>query len=462
MKLHHAILAAALAAALLAGPAPHAAAAPRDVAANLPASTPANPASPDYDGDGRADLAVSDGEYAPLGIRVWYGSGAIADIVSADLSLPGSWDLNADLLARDLDGDGYTDLVATSSGAAGIQVHVIPGSPTGLRPSQQKSFVVRAKAGSWQVQELALVESPVRRLAVSLVTWVDAADPYYRGEIRLYELTKDGQPTGGRLTLKPGSGKIPASLKRGDFGASMASWKNQLFIGAPDTKVNQKASAGAVLAVTLDAKGVKSARTLTQSTTFVGGVAGKQHFFGAALAARDGYLVVGTPWDDVGRVRHTGSIQVFSLTKGKISPIRRISQATPGIPGKAEYRDRFGAQVAIGSTCNGVPAVLVGGPGEAIVNDEVDGSAWLIPLRTAKGCKAAQLYEGHGLPGTPHFRGIGGVIGFVRDSGRVDDDLVIGGGGYIDEMLGRLFWVSSKTGKALLSQDAEFARVAGR
>lgn len=73
------------------------------------------------------------------------------------------------------------------------------------------------------------------------------------------------------------------------------------------------------------------------------------------------------------------------------------------------------------------------------MNDEVDGSAWLIPLRTAKGCKATQLYEGHGLPGTPHFRGIGGVLGFVRDSGRVDDDLVIGGSGYIDEMLGRLF-----------------------
>lgn len=466
MKLHHTPIAVVLAAAaLLAAPAPQAAAAPQEVAAALPTATPADPASPDYDGDGKADIASvipDDSEVAF--IRVWYGSGATKDISHTDLGV-GAYEIGQVLLARDLNGDGFTDLVATTPTTGGAQVQIIPGSATGLLPAARHAFTALAKADS-RVQSLALVESPVRRLAVGVSTYVETSKGVrFDEQVRLYQLTSAGVPTGSPVTLKPGSGKIPKSVKGGTFGFAMDSWGNQLFIGAPSTKVNGKAGAGAVLAVTLGSTGVKSVKTLTQATASVTGAVDKYDYFGNAVVARDGYLVVGTPGDAVGKVKRTGSIQVFSLSKGVVKPVKRISQNSPGIPGKAERYDSFGAHLAIGTACKGVPAVLVGGPGEGIAKGhQDDGSAWLVPLKNVKGCKASQFYEGHGLPGKPWYRGIGDLLGFVRDSGAATDDLVIGGGGSFSQgPLGRVFRVAATTGKATsLNPDDIFYTVAGR
>lgn len=470
MTLHRTPIAVALAAAaLLAAPAPHAAAAPQDLATALPAATPANPASPDYDGDGKADVAITQiGDLEYRFIHVRYGSGGIADITHTDLGV-GGWDPGYALLARDLDRDGFTDLIVSTQYASGVTIHIIPGSATGLQVAGKHSVTLPLREGDdyvrsdAYVRSMALVESPVRRLAVATsIHWEDSKGVHDAEGVQLLNLSSAGVPTGSPIKLKPGSGKIPKLVKGAGFGFAMDSWGSQLFIGAPDAKVNGKAEAGAVLAVTLDSAGVKSVKTITQATKSVTGAVGKYDHFGAGLAARDGYLVVGTPGDDVGSIKSTGSIQVFSLSKGAIKPLQRISQASPGVPGKAERGDGFGYGVAIGTRCGGVPVVLVGGPSEAIVHDEADGSAWLVPLRKAKGCSASQIYEGHGLPGKPYFHGIGGIVAFVRDRGMANDDLVIGGYGYSTEQPGRLFWVSAETGKVLVTLDGEFGHVAGR
>ncbi|MCA0250967.1 MAG: VCBS repeat-containing protein [Actinobacteria bacterium] len=463
MKPTHAPVIALAAAALLAAPAPQAAAAPQGAPA-LPAAKPAAAATPDYDGDGRADVAatmVDDQEFRF--IRVWYGSGRVADIAHADLAAD-EYGIGLPLLARDLNGDGYTDLVASSSASSKVTVHLIPGSAAGLQATSRHSFVVLTKAKS-HLQSLALVESPVRRLAVSTSTYIETSKGVrYDDQVLLYKLTGAGLPTGSPVKLAPGSGKVPAAMK-GDFGGAMDSWGSQLFIGAPGAKVNGKSQAGTVAVVTLNSAGVKSVKRITQATRSVTGAVDKYDYFGNAVVARDGYLVVGTPGDHVGKVKRTGSIQVFSLSKGKVKPVKRISQNSAGIPGKAERLDRFGGHLAIGATCDGVPAVLVGGTGEAISKGhEGDGSAWLIPLRKAKGCAATQLYEGHGLPGKPDYRGIGDLLAFLRNRGEVADDLVIGGGGSFSEgPLGRIFRVSAKTGKATkLNPDDIFGAVTGR
>ncbi|MFT4216565.1 MAG: VCBS repeat-containing protein [Micropruina sp.] len=446
MKLVQIPLALALAAsALLAAPAPQAT-----------ARESVSAATPDFDGDGKADVAVtteddSESEF----LRIWYGSGRLADILPADLSAGQYGIHNLALLARDLNGDGYTDLVAATSDSSGVYVHIVPGSAAGLQPANRHSFLAFGKADE-RVKALALVEAPTPRLAVSLSN----------EEVRLYPLSSAGIPTGNPIALVPGKAKVPSMVK-GSFGSSMDAWGNQLFVGAPDAKVNGKSAAGAVLAVTLDSAGVKSLKTITQATTSVTGAVDKYDHFGNAVVARDGYLVVGTPSDNVGTVKRTGSIQVFTLSgKGTIKPVKRIAQSSAGIPGKAERYDYFGAHLALGTTCNGIPTVLVGGPGEAIAkgHESDDGSAWLIPLRTVKDCVASQIYEGHGLPGTPWFRYIGDLLAFVRDGGAANDDLVIGGGGSFSEgPAGRLYRISAATGVATkLGSDGFIDTVAGR
>lgn len=464
MKLRHASLAVALTAALLGSQALPAVAAPADAPSALPAAAPGPAASPDYDGDGKADVAatvIGDLEYRL--IRVWYGSGATVDILHSDLGA-GGYGIAWPLLARDLNGDGYTDLVAADNEESEVRVLIIPGSSSGLQPANRTSFVAVAKPNPTAVS-LALVESPVRRLAVGAYT--DDGANGLRDEVGLFQLTAAGLPTGRPIRLTPGKGKVPSMFEGADFGRSMDALGSQLFIGAPYAKVNGKKAAGAVLAVTLDSSGVKSVKTITQATKSVTGAVGASDGFGQAVAARDGHLVVGAPGDTVGKAKRTGSIQVFTVSsKGAVKPVQRLAQSSPGIPGKAERDDRFGGQLALGAMCKGVPAVLVGGGGEAIAkgHDIGDGSAWLVPLRKVAGCTARQIYEGHGLPGKPGYRYIGELIAFVRDRGAKADDLVVGGGGSLSEgPAGRLYRISATTGTATkLGPDEIFDSVAGR
>ncbi len=442
----------AAAMSLLAAPVPPAAAA---AAAPIPA------ANPDYDGDGKADVAATMiDDWEARFIRVWYGSGRVADIVADDLAAT-QYGVSYPLLARDLNGDGYTDLVVGTSDSSSARVQIIPGSAGGLQPANRHSFQVLNKAET-TVTSFALVGSPVRRLAVGLSTYEGS---HFDEQVRLYKLTNSGTPTGSPVTLVAGSGKVPSLFKRGGLGSSMDALGSQLFIGAPEAKVNGKAYAGAVLAVTLDSSGVKSTKTITQATKSVTGAVGKYDSFGNAVAARDGYLVVGTPGDAVGAIKRTGSIQVFTVSsKGTVKPVKRIAQNSAGIPGKAEPDDSFGGYLALGATCKGVPTVLVGGTGEVIAkHEDSDGSAWLIPLRTVKGCPAKQIYEGHGLPGEPNYRGIGGVLAFVRNSAETNDDLVIGGSGSLSEgPPGRLYRISAVGVVTQLGADDIFDSVAGR
>lgn len=461
MKRNRPCLIAIVAASLLLAPAGGpATAAP----AAAPTAKPASTASPDYDGDGRADVAAVFYPDQMPAIRVWYGSGRVADLTQTQLGLD-EWGIHDSLLARDLNGDGYTDLIIETTAGSRLLVTTVPGSAGGLSPAGRYSLPLSTNQNT-TVRSLALVESPVRRLAVALSTLTEtkSGGTHRAEELRLYRLTSAGKPTGSPLTLRPGTGKVPKQAKNGSFGETLASWGNQLFVGAPAAKVNGRKGAGAVFVVTLGSTAVTAVRTITQASRGVTGAAGTYDYFGNSLAARDGYLVVGTPGDDVGSVKHTGSIQLFSLSKGRVTPVKRISQASPGVPGKAERFDLFGDSVAVGTGCSDGVSVLVGAPGEVLVKDhQSDGSAWLIPLRSAKGCKARQLYPGHGLPGKPGWRAIGQLVGFARDRGaKVDDLLIAGGGSYSEGPAGWLYRVSGSTGKTLVSHESLYDALAGR
>lgn len=405
-------------------------------APSAPTAAPASTATPDFDGDGKADLAAGiflDPDTDAWGIRIWYGSGSIATIRPADLGSEG-WDIYGPILARDLDADGYTDLVfPTGRNARGSRVTIARGSASGIDLTTAREILLSADTSTAPVA-LALVEAPKARLAVGLSGG--------NGRVVLVDLDHAGSPVGSPVTLKAGAGRIPKiSGSHAGFGDALASAGNRLFVGVPYASAGGKARAGLIVSLTLSTSGVSSAKVVSQRSPGVTGAAGTYDYFGTSLAARDGYLVVGAPGDDVGSVRSTGSVQVFSLAGGQLKPVRRLSQATSGVPGKAERYDRFGRAVALGSTCAGVTTVLVGGPGERIVADHtLDGSAWLIPVSPTTRCPAVQLYEGHGLEGAPSdMVGIGEMVSVVRDGGNSVDRVVIAGGGsYSEGPLGRL------------------------
>jgi hypothetical protein len=257
---------------------------------------------------------------------------------------------------------------------------------------------------------------------------------------------------------------VPGFTGSGGFGATLASAGNQLFVGAPDSAVGGASQAGAVVALTFDDSGVSESQVVTQDTPGVGSDPKDTDWFGRSLAARDGYLVVGTPGDWVGKSRFVGSVQLFRIVNGMLVPDRWISQGSAGIPGKDEGSDQFGSSVAIGTICPGITGVIVGGPGEKTSKLE-DGSAWAIPLASATGCIARQLYQGHGLSGQQaKYRAVGAQVGVVRDQDAVVDTVVIGapGRGHFGTPQGRLFLWSPRTHATIATLNESPTSIAGR
>lgn len=399
-------------------------------------AAPATAASPDFDQDGKADLAVSlyDDEAETYTVRVWYGSGEISDIQPSDVGAPGIDDLNGPLLARDLNDDGFTDLVFTAGVYEnGAKVAIALGSEAGLLLEDLPTYSV-STSPSAAPASLALVEDPSPRLAVGVKTGYTNGTG--AGRVAVFDLGSNGLPVSATpLLLKSGTSRIPTvSGSAPGFGTSLDSSGNRLFIGAPFATVSGKTNAGAVIAATFSASGVSSAKLISQSTTGVTGVAASEDRFGASLAARGNDLVIGTPLDHVGSLKDTGSVQVISLKDGALKPVNRISQSSSGVPGKSEQYDSFGSSVALGSVCADVTSVIIGGKGEQLGTSKSAGSVWTIPVRTGTGCTASQLYEGHGFTGTPGAGvGLGAFVAVLRDAGDSVDDVVVGGRGGFSE-----------------------------
>ena len=393
-------------------------------------------ASPDFDGDGTVDYALVhsvDDDFNEIVVR--YGSGTEL-VLSNQAVLGKETGFVNHPIARDLNADGYTDLAfGAQASADGIaekaHVGVVLGSRSGLDLATLHLLALPETGSRRGVTSLALVESPTLRLAIGTSAWTGGG----HGEVAVYSVSSAGVPVGAATVLRPGSGKVPKLTDRDSFGTALATSGSQLFIGASDATVASKTRAGAVVQVGFGASGPTSAKVITQATKGVTGAPGKNDYFGASLAARDGYLVVGAPGDAVGNVKTTGSVQLFTIGKSSVKPVKRIWQGTTGVPGKAERNDRFGSSVGLGSVCAGVPAIVVGGSGEAIAKGHYgDGSVWVIPVKITKQCPARQLWEGHGIGGTPtYFRGLGGDVAVIRQAGESADRILMAGGGWFSE-----------------------------
>ncbi|MCB0911472.1 MAG: VCBS repeat-containing protein [Propionibacteriaceae bacterium] len=407
-----------------AGPAPAPVVTTPVAPATSAAPTARTGAAPDFDGDGGADLVVGTGT-RPGRVGIRYANGASADLERQDVdpAHADSADFGQALLARDLNGDGYTDLVISDPGVElGLTLFLLYGGPGGLDLAGPVTLTSDSPGAG---HALALVAAPTPVLAVgganeAVLTW---------------PIGEDGRPGAGPATLDPSSLGLPAPAPGGRFGTSLASDGSLLVVGAPGETVNGARQAGAVYLVDF-AKDPLQAQRVTEDTPGVPDDAQAQDRFGAALAADDGWLVVGVPGEDrkdeSGHNQpRTGMIVGFGLSGGTIASAQAYDQRWA--PGTVEAGDGFGSSLAMARPCKDTAGVLVGAWAEAVGARAQAGAVWLVPLGDAAACGYVRLHDGDGLAERARAgTAVGSAVSALR-VGAAGDTLVIAAQGDSEE-----------------------------
>ncbi|MFD9117520.1 FG-GAP and VCBS repeat-containing protein [Streptomyces bottropensis] len=353
---------AAVVAALLAAPL---------VVAAPAAAAPKAPIA-DFNGDGFADLATAAPEATVSGVEfagyvtVVNGSVSGADtahplIVSQALPWvpgePSPYRFGMSTAARDLDGDGYTDLVVGAyRGAA-----VLWGSPSGLNSATALSGTVsKLTGGDFNgdgSDDLALGNDGIL-------------------QVRLGPFTRDGVPAGTNV-FPVNERKETWDVIAGDMNGD---GKDDLV-----TTHGFEERSYATLWWPGTTTGIDTEHSRSTGSASVGGV--------VADVNMDGFGdYVGRQVDAVSEMRmyDAGNVRiVYGGPDGPSARITRITQDTAGVPGVSEvgyrngddsdYGDQFGASLAAGDvTGDGYPDIAVGVPGEDIGSIRDAGSVVLL------------------------------------------------------------------------------------
>ncbi|MBD9725089.1 FG-GAP repeat protein [Streptomyces sp. ID-01-6.2a] len=409
------------------------------IAATPAAAVPKAPIS-DFNGDGFADLVI-DAPYASVAgaesaghVSVVYGSAAGADTAHPqvlsrttawlpDTTKAGTFFGNT-TAARDLDGDGYTDLAVGGFGEADV---ILWGSAKGLTSATAfpgrvyravdgdfngdgKGDLVTTGQGGLRIQLGPFTRDGVPASVSSIE--IDEHDEIW--EITVGDMNGDGKDdlitTGGfeekayQAQWRPGTatGVSQTARSTGYFtlGGVVADVNLDGYGDYVSREVGHIAEvmtdeAGNVRVVYGSAKGPSTRTTrITQDTKGVPGVgeSDADHFdqyggdqFGYSVAAGDvtgdGYpdIAVGVPGEDIGSVVDAGSVV---LLKGGASGLtgtgaQAFDQSDPGVPGASETGDTFGAAVSLlDVNADNRADLAVGAPGEdGTLQDS--GAAWL-------------------------------------------------------------------------------------
>jgi hypothetical protein len=384
-------------------------------------------AAGDFNGDGRADLAIgSPGEAVATGIGVEVvGAGTVIVLygTSEGLSSTGSqlfrqgggglagtaevgdrW--GRALATGDFDGDGFDDLAVgapnhTEGGQAlSGEIQVLYGSAAGL---------MTAGSDSWTSFQPFADQSKASFQIGSALAGGDFDDDGYDDLAVGVPGGLDGSlhttPTGGVLIYRgSASGLVPPANDAdywdpmsdlalegdGRFGFALAAGDldgdrhDDLVVGAPDTRwgLPERSDAGAVHVIHGSATGL----TAAGDRLAYGPNAGD--FFGRAVAIGDvdwapltnpREVLVGAPGVDVGAVVDAGAIRVLALddTNFNWDASLWFDQDTVGIEDSAEEDDSFGRSLAVGRfDADGIDDVAIGVPFE----DYLEADAGLVEV----------------------------------------------------------------------------------
>ncbi|MFW5418915.1 FG-GAP repeat protein [Nocardiopsis sp. CNT-189] len=317
----------------------------------------------DFNGDGYGDLAVG----APEGggdtgyVTVVYGSAEGLDPAGAtviDQSTPGvpgdpepGRRFGSHIAARDLDGDGVTDLAVQTGGADTV---------TALWGAE----------GAGLSGDGAVLLGRAHHLAGGDFDGDGASDlvftEYMRGaesSLLLGPFTRDGEPAGARKVDLGGSDWDVFALAAGDVTGD----------GADDLvairSMEEGARPGLFLAGGADGLTREEAEVPEALSAVIGDFDGDGRGDLAYREAPGG--VVEGPWTDAGVVR-----VVYGTPEGPGTRTAEFTQATPGVPGAHEKGDLFGAALAAGDVDgDGRDDLAAGVPGEAIGGEAKAGAA---------------------------------------------------------------------------------------
>jgi hypothetical protein len=420
--------------------------------------------SSDFNGDGFADLAASEGQaefdegyVSPGGsVHVMYGSSDGLTAAGRQVWTPESLGRGGDhgrvfgngLAVGDFDGDGYSDL-GIGDGEGGDDsrglVQVLYGSPVGLTVARRQTWSQASPGVKGRTSYgfgAALVaanfgKSPHDDLAVG--GGLDSTEP---GRVNVLYGSAAGLSAAGDQLWSQNTRGIRGRSEHGDlFGAVLAAGHftdgpyADLVVGVPGEDVGRIRDAGAAHIIYGSAAGLSARRSQlwTQNSSGIRGKAARLDAFGSSMASgrfagrsRDD-LAIGAPggYDGEGRSVGGGAVNViYSSARGLVTRHNQLlTQESNGIPGRTEGGDLFGVSLAAGNlgrdgAGNSYEDLAVGVPGE-MVNDERLGRVYVLygAAGGLDGARRETLYGTEALPEDDYGSSFGGSLA-VADFGR--------------------------------------------
>ncbi|MEU4033119.1 FG-GAP and VCBS repeat-containing protein [Streptomyces collinus] len=349
----------------------------------------------DLDGDGLTDLAVATHEYRPADnvggsvIILWGRTTGLSGQGAVRVPAPANAFVGDDITAGDFDGDGHPDLFLRDS--EDFDHHDVLYGPFG-------------RDGAPARDQRLMVYSTDNTICTTAAGDFNGDGIEDLATFYVYE----DHAEGGKLWLgtRQGLSTVPRRLPSanatavGDFDrdgyADLATrvYPNGL------TDLGEDAGTVRIYYGSPDGPSTTRTRTITQETAGVPGVSEKGDQFGARLNAGDvngdGYadLAVGDPGEAIGRVAKAGSVVLLKGGRGGLTGTgaQAFHQDTPGVPGAVEKGDLFGGSLRLlDVTGDGKADLAAGAPGEDLGRVVNGGAVWLL-RGTASGVTAAKAY----------------------------------------------------------------------
>jgi hypothetical protein len=315
----------------------------------------------------------------------------------------------------DLNEDGCSDIIVGAPGAIGGagRVYVVLGAPDGFQKADGQTLDGGATSGDRFGSSLAIARNSSN---TGFDLWVgaplDDVGATNSGSVVHYAVTNSGgdldfQPR----TISQNSAGVPGSAEKDDqFGAVLSATSRGLLVGDQLEDVGTAKDAGSItlLTNTDNVPGFDQAFGWSQASSGVPGNAEAGDHFGAAVSTFGEHLAAGVPDEDVNGFANAGMVQLFSWSAATPVPTGEVKQYIPGVPGKVEAGDRFGAAAVFGRNMgrcsDGSIQLAIGAPGEDITvngSSKVDaGTAVIFAPPPGNSCIQA-VDQGSSLGGGP-------------------------------------------------------------
>ncbi len=372
-------------------------------------------ATGDFNGDGRADLAVgvpneSVGSILGAGaINVIYGSGSGLTATNDQLwhqdvsGIEGGAEqydhFGSALAGGDFNNDGFDDLAigvrneSVGSTVRAGAVNVIYGSASGLAAAndqiwyQDVTGVLGASEAGDQFGSALTVGDfdgdNFDDLAIGVMGESVGSVPGAGAVNVLYGTASGLSASGDQLWYQANGAVLGNSEANDNFGAALTTGDfdndgfDDLAIGSPGESIGSVAGAGAVNVLYGTATGLLASgdQLWYQANGAVLGSSETNDNFGAALTAgdfdKDGFddLAIGVPMESIGTIAGAGAVNVlYGTATGLLATDDQLwHQNVAGILGGSETNDNFGATLTAGDFNNdGAEDLAIGVPIESI------------------------------------------------------------------------------------------------